>query len=438
MIIGLALAVVLFSFFGWLYYNCCLADTLIGYTGADTALYLHLNWPQQKNSPALGHVYDQLAENLGLKDFNWRWIRREAAIVCRNDLEQSCVLLARTYSEEPLIKFLNAKGLPYRQLKKNYLAISANQGELNQLTNRKSRLTNEIKNNFSLFDAFDLYLAKRPEPPDIYRDIFLFPLLTDGPLFLKGKIQKAKILISLAGNNKKIPSSAKQKIINYLDQLDDFDLIAGFSDPNDLLRQWENSLAKISPADYQLWRQDQAFLNRAYNIASSSALNASNTNDFYLLLDKKNGRLEKNWLLANDFALLLPLKNTATDQVSTELESSLKAAFARSQPRAVSKQLSDGSKITEYLPQSANLDFASRQDFRVLAAKNNNLILAYKLTGGRAVISNNLRLLEGIKIKPLSTPFLKIKTSLLPDSPLTFYLRNFKQLTIFGDQIIAD
>lgn len=434
--IGLVVAVVLFSLGGWLYYYCYLADTLVGYVPADATLYFHLNWPQQKNL-ALAGVYDQIAKDLGLEKLDWSLIRREAAVICLDGLGPSCVLLARTYDGKPLGEFTLEKGLPYRRLAHDYLAIGASQEELGKLARQKNRLNREISKNFSCFDSFGLYLSNRADLPDIYAKAFLSPLLSDGPLFINGKTERNGVSISLAGRDHEIPEQTKQKIINDPGQLD-FDLIANFSSPGDLLRRWENVLAEISPDDHRLWQEYRAYLSRNYKISASSSLAAGGEDKYYLLSYKKNNSKDKNFLLANDFLLLLPLGSAGKDQAAKELESSLQAAFARVQPQAVSRQLSDGTEITEYLPQTGNLDFAVRKDYKVLAAKNTDFILAYKLSGDWAMISNKPQLIEKAKIEQADAPYLRIKSSLLPGkSHLSSYLGNFKQFLIFGGQVIA-
>lgn len=407
-----------------------------GYVTDDASLYLHINWPQQ-NNPALAGAYDQIAADLGLEKFNWRWAKREAAVICRNDPSLSCILIVRTYDHDPIVKFSNEKGLPWRLLRSNYVAIGADQSWLSSLAKQKNKLNSEIRNNSSGFDSFDLYLAREIKLPDVYDNIFLSTLLSDNSLFVKGKIKKSGILISLAKNGKNLSDPIRQKTINDFGLLD-FDLIANFKNPENLLQQWENALAKTDSDNSYLWQQYKPFLQNAYKLSASSSLSQADTSGFYLLLAKKNKNTgNKNFLVSNDFVLILPIGN-AKDQAIKDLEASLKAAFARIRPQPVSRKLSDGTRITEYLPQADELDFASRKDYQLLYEKNNDFVLAYKIIGNKVLISNDLRLLEQTTAEPASLDYLKINTGLLPQSRLTSYLKKFQQLTITGGQITAN
>ena len=327
-------------------------------------------------------------------------------------------LIIKTDRPSKAKKVLTSAGLAYKFLAYNKIVIA----DQSQLDNYQKNSSNPVKvatkKRFYPLSSITLYAS--PEFFSYYKDDlflnFVFDLLknANGDLVLNFKAQRQGLKVSSGGLLSAVSSLDRFPAKTPREKIDG-DLVLATTDLKSALGSWQANLKNISAGDYDIFASGQwgTYLN-TYLPGETGRV----------LLSVKKNQNNSNWLVGDyDFYLSVEKAYPAKAQ---EI---LKILMASRYPSSHNIYLSDGTKVTEFLPDIKRWNFLEKNGANYLYSPDNQFQLIYKSAGSNLVITNSQELLEQTWPQP-DFNYLRFNSELLPDDGAGRYLKSFEKLEV--------
>lgn len=394
-------------------------DTLINYAPDDAVFYAHFSQPKINNSAPFENLLNKILSDSGLPDLTVLNIDREMAVAGRlAGGEIKYGLIIKTDRPSRTRKIIEAAGRPYRFLAYNKIVVADSDQLKAYQKNRRPALKLAVKKSFYPLSSITLYAA--PEFFGSYNDDlflnFIFGLLknANGDLVLNFKTQRQGLKVLTGGLSSavrtwdKFPVKEPKETING-------DLVLAVSDLKSVLINWQDNLKSISTWDYKIFSDSQwkTYLNTYLPGELGGVL---------LSIEKNQNNF--NWLVSDyDFYLLIAKAYPA------KVEEILKVLMANHYPSAQNIYLSDGTKVTELLPDIKRWDFLEKNGAQYLYSPDNQFKLIYRSLGHNIIITNSEELLAKDWPQP-DFNYLRFNSAWLPDDGAGRYLKSFGGLEV--------
>ena len=427
-IILLIFGVFLFVWFLFSIYQQYFADTIRSYLPENTVFYAHFSAPTMKYSSAFNESVLSIFAQANLPEISWRHLDREVAVVGLAEGEQiRFFLLWRAEKLKMVSDLLNQKKINFRIFDKSGVALALDNSGADEFYQAKEKtFAKKICGHFSPFNSLSLYVDK--SLAGFFNNDPLIAILPqiaaadDGQVYLNAQVKRTGLKVFFSGRPKSV---SRQLVLK-----EDYDLIFSAQNPQVFLADWKN----LSSDEADVWLA--RFFGLTMNKNPEFTAWLSGLGERTLLLIKANGR-QNNWPLAdNDFYLAYDLPRQAglpvnglNESSQKNLEIALGYLLAEKYPSENKTVLSDGSRITELVPEPADFPFQDKNGLKIAATPDGLVKLAYKISQNRIMISNNLAWLEQ-NIPVPTGDYLKIKNNLAPKVGYLDYFSQFNVLEL--------
>jgi hypothetical protein len=304
------------------------SDSLTGYVGEDTAIYVRISFPRMRDGTPLEKLAPNLLSEITGKDFSdlpINYIKRELAVLLDNDGNSTVLIKAGDYIG--LNQYLDNKSITHLNCKFDLIVVSDSQIHCPEKSS--SGFIKDIRKNFSLFDSLNVY--------------------TKSGLSLRGIVRGDKLLIG--------DSNSKPGVIEHRD---DYDFIFSF-----------DQLSRSEPFSYQGLILPDDYLNLF-------GLKFENLESVFVGV-KKTDR-EGGLFVGNDFLVAI----SDNEKQVEGIEELVFLELAKEYPVTREKQLTDGTIILEVVADPS--DFVFNDDVATIAS---DVSLFRKDRGDFWVITNN-------------------------------------------------
>jgi len=401
------------------------SDTLIKYAPTDTDLYVHFSRPKINSAEKIDQIINNIFIDLALPDYESLDIDREVAVLGRlqnNQIQYG--LIIKTNRPAKFKKLLTDAKLNYRPLTFNRFVVADQNWLETYQPDKNNFIRTNIAQRFHPLSSINIYVSSQ----------FLATVTSDlnlnfVHLFLKNEHNDLAVSFKAKGDDLKMFAGGILSVVRSADEFiaQDLkptiagDLVLATTDAHLLLNNWQNNLKNISADDYQ------QFIASQLNTNLNTYLSVDNRQLFLVAL--KNGP-QSGWLF-DDYDFYISLENLYSEKV----EEILKNIIANRYPIIKSVYLSDGTKVSELLPDPEQFSFVNKNGLKYLYAPDNQFILIYKSEGNNTIISNSESLINQ-NWPQFDGNYLRFNSSFLPDNSFTKYLKLFNVLEISERGII--
>jgi hypothetical protein len=192
------------------------------------------------------------------------------------------------------------------------------------------------------------------------------------------------------------------------------------------------SLRDNSPQDAQITDRLIKILQNYYSINPTSTLWSKISTQPQTIIAKKKSDAS-DLISAYDFFWQTTANNLDSSE-KNELENSLISALSQQTPGESSTYLTDGTKVTELIPDRKNISRNETGGLTILKSINENYLF-YQLTDQGLIIGNNINWPNSQKIDSLPQQFLSLSISAIPSELLKNQLSDFQTVEYQGGLI---
>ncbi|OGY48959.1 MAG: hypothetical protein A3B89_02940 [Candidatus Buchananbacteria bacterium RIFCSPHIGHO2_02_FULL_40_13] len=419
-------------------------DSLINYVPDEAVFYAHLSRPKINNLPQFDGLLAKMAADYGLTDLAALNINREMAIVglpaqaglpilptqagqvgLSQEGRISYGLIIKTDRPSKAKKVLTSAGLAYKFLAYNKIVIADKDRLDDYQKNRGNLVKSTARKRFYPLSSITLYASPeffRSNSDDLFLN-FIFGLLKNdsGDLVLNLKVQRDGLKVLTGGLSSAVSSldrfpakTPKEKI--------DGDLVLVTTDLQSALDSWQVNLKNISASDYDIFAGGKWGIYLNTYLPGETGLSAQAGR---ILLSVKKNQNNSNWLVS-DYDFYLSIEKAYPAKV----EEILKVLMANRYPSSQNIYLSDGTKVTEFLPDIKRWNFLAKNGANYLYSPDNQFKLIYKsLANNNIIITNSEELLSQNWPQP-DFNYLRFNSDLLSDDGIGQYLKLFDELGV--------
>ncbi len=401
-----------------------IADTLIDYAPDDTVFYIHFSRPKINNAEKIDLILKNIFVDFGIKDYESLDINREVAVVGRlNGDEVKYGLIIKTDRPARTKKILLSSGLDFKVLSYNKFLIATANWSNDYQINKDNFVKNEVSKRFHSLSTINIYAAS--EFFDNNDDLnlkMIYSLLKNenNDLIVNFKAHGHQLKMNTGGISSVVSRYSPFKLKNLKESISG-DLVFASNDIYSLIQNWQDNLKTISSADYELFSVSK--------IATSLNTYLFSDNHNILVVAQKNNN-NSGWIFG-DYDFYVSTGNIYT----TKIEEILKSIMAVQYPMTKSVYLSDGTRVSELVPDISSYSFLEKNGLMYLYSPDEQFSFIYQSDGHNIRVSNNENMINQNWSKP-DANYLQFKTQILPDNSITRYFKMFESIEVSEQGLI--
>ena len=392
-LVGGAFFVLLFSI---IWFNV-FADTLVKFVPADSDYYIHIS--KTDSNRVLDGTIEKIFADRNLSFLKLNEIKRGLSVFGRLDNCQG--LIFKVWNINSVKSKLDNYKAGYFSPGHDVIIITNCE---NTTSNGNGKLLSEVKKTY-FPNSLGIYLSKDTIASNPVFQSICMVQKNKGSCFISGEFSSDRIKLFTGREQKTLSRDVPVKINGQ-----EFDFASGGKS----LVGFISNFFKFEPSS-------STVNNLAY---LPSALGAQKINSSLLLMNEKNSSspyLWKKFELYWEFNLNQPLSG---DDLS-KLEDALRSEAAQEFPSQVITQLTDGTKITEFVAKASKFTFIEGVGYKYFDYPDNSASIYYKISSSSLMVTNKKDLLNSKMSSSGDNNFVAIKSNILPETELFSYVKLF-------------